>query len=55
VVTAVIIWFDFSTSAPFTSLAKIGLPIPRAMAGLLIAATGFPAYWLWGRRGKAAR
>lgn len=55
VVTAVIIWFDFSTSAPFSSLAKFGIHVPRAMAGLLIAATGFPAYWLWGRRGKAAR
>jgi amino acid transporter len=55
VVTAVIIWFDFSTSAPFASLAKFGIHVPRAMAGLLIAATGFPAYWLWGRRGASAR
>jgi APA family basic amino acid/polyamine antiporter len=45
-VTAVIIWSDFSSSAPFE-----GTFIPRAMAGLLIAATGFPVYWLWrGRR-----
>lgn len=45
-VTAVIIWSDFSSSAPFE-----GTFIPRAMAGVLIAATGFPVYWLWyGRR-----
>jgi amino acid transporter len=50
-VTAVIIWSDFSTSAPFAGLARVGIPIPRAMAGVLIAATGFPVYWLWrGRR-----
>ncbi len=53
VVTAVIIWSDFSSSAPFASLAKLGLPVPRAMAGVLIAATGFPVYWLWWRRAKA--
>lgn len=53
VVTAVIIWSDFSSSTPFTSLAAIGIPVPRAMAGLLIAATGFPVYWLWWRRAKA--
>jgi len=47
VVTAVIIWSDFSSSAPFSSLAAIGIPIPRAMAGVLIAATSFPIYWLW--------
>ncbi len=51
VVTAVIIWSDFSSSAPFEGLAKLGIPIPRAMAGVLIAATSFPIYWLWrGRR-----
>ncbi|MCC6348835.1 MAG: amino acid permease [Candidatus Eisenbacteria bacterium] len=55
VVTAVIIWSDFSSSAPFTSLARLGLPVPRAMAGVLIAATGFPVYWLWWRRGRTAR
>lgn len=54
-VTAVIIWSDFSTSAPFASLARIGLPVPRAMAGVLIAAAGFPVYWLWkGRHGRRA-
>ena len=52
VVTAVIIWSDFSSSAPFAGLAKLGIPVPRAMAGVLIAATGFPAYWLWKRRGS---
>jgi amino acid transporter len=52
-VTAVIIWSDFSNSAPFASLARIGLPVPRAMAGVLIAATGFPVYWVWkARRGR---
>jgi hypothetical protein len=51
-VTAVIIWSDFSSSAPFASLLKFGIPVPRAMAGALIAATGFPVYWLWkGRHG----
>ena len=49
-VTAVIIWSDFSSSAPFTSLARLGVPVPRAMAGALIAATGFPVYWLWKAR-----
>jgi amino acid transporter len=53
VVTAGIIWFDFSNSAPFATLAKYGIPVPRAMAGVLIAATGFPVYWLWWRRAKA--
>jgi amino acid transporter len=46
VVTGVIIWSDFSNSG-----AIPGTVIPRAMAGVLIAATGFPVYWLWrGRR-----
>lgn len=53
VVTAVIIWSDFSTSAPFTGLAKVGVPVPRAMAGVLIALTGFPVYWIWRRRPAA--
>ena len=53
VVTAVIIWSDFSSSAPFAGLAKLGVPVPRAMAGVLIAATGFPVYWLFWRRAKA--
>lgn len=58
VVTAVIIWSDFSSSAPFTGglfdvLAQANIRIPRAMAGVLIAATGFPVYWLWWRRAKA--
>jgi amino acid transporter len=52
-VTAVIIWSDFSHSAPFASLAHFGLPVPRAMAGVLIAATGFPVYWLW--KGRHSR
>jgi len=42
VVTAVIIWSDFSNSG-----AIPGTFIPRAMAGVLIAATGFPVYFLW--------
>ncbi len=53
VVTAVIIWSDFSSSAPFASLARIHVPVPRAMAGVLIAATGFPVYWIWKRRRAA--
>jgi len=49
IVTAIIIWSDFSNSGSIP-----GTPIPRAMAGVLIAATGFPVYWLWrGRRGAA--
>ncbi len=48
IVTAVIIWSDFSNSG-----AIPGTPIPRAMAGVLIAATGFPVYWLWRGRKKA--
>ena len=46
-VTAVIIWSDFSTSEHFAALARLGIPVPRAMAGVIIAATGFPVYWLW--------
>lgn len=42
VVTGVIIWSDFSNSG-----AIPGTFIPRAMAGVLIAATGFPVYFLW--------
>ncbi|MEO5618070.1 MAG: amino acid permease [Candidatus Eisenbacteria bacterium] len=53
VVTAVIIWSDFSSSAPFEGLAKLGIPVPRAMAGVLIAATSFPIYWLWRGRRRA--
>jgi hypothetical protein len=49
----VIIWYDFSSSAPFASLAKYGIFVPRAMAGVLIAATGLPVYWLWWRRANA--
>jgi basic amino acid/polyamine antiporter, APA family len=48
VVTGVIIWSDFSNSGPIP-----GTVIPRAMAGVLIAATGFPVYWLWRGRRKA--
>jgi basic amino acid/polyamine antiporter, APA family len=48
VVTAVIIYSDFSSSPKFE-----GTWIPRAMAGLLIAATGFPVYWLWRGRKRA--
>jgi amino acid transporter len=48
VVTAVIIWSDFSNSGPIPNTV-----IPRAMAGVLIAATGFPVYWLWRGRKKA--
>ena len=54
-VTVAIIWSDFSSSEKFASLARLGLPVPRAMAGVLIAATGFPVYWLWkARRARAA-
>ncbi len=48
VVTAVIIWSDFTNSGPIPHTI-----IPRAMAGVLIAATGFPVYWIWWRRAKA--
>jgi amino acid transporter len=48
VVTGVIIWSDFTHSG-----AIPGTPIPRAMAGVLIAATGFPVYWLWRGRRRA--
>ena len=47
-VTAVIIWSDFTSSEPFK-----GTFIPRAMAGVLIAATGFPVYYLWRGRTRA--
>ena len=51
VVTAVIIWSDFTNSGPIP-----GTPIPRAMAGVLIAATGLPVYWLgWRGRPRAPR
>jgi amino acid transporter len=50
IVTAVIIASDFSSSEPFTGLARLGLHVPRAAAGVLIAATGFPAYLLLRRR-----
>lgn len=54
VVTAVIIYSDFKDSAPFASLATYGIKIPRAMAGVLIAGTGLPVYWLWrGRKRRA--
>lgn len=49
-VTGVIIYSDFSASAPFVGLQQMGITVPRAMAGVLIAATGFPAYWLWRSR-----
>jgi amino acid transporter len=48
IVTTVIIWSDFSNSGPIPNTV-----IPRAMAGVLIAATGFPVYWLWRGRHKA--
>ena len=48
VVTGVIIWSDFSNSG-----AIPGTVIPRAMAGVLIAATGFPVYFLWRGRRRA--
>jgi len=56
-VTVVIIWSDFSSSTPLTIpgfhgplAAVLGL-VPRAGLGVLIAALGFPVYWLWkGRR-----
>jgi len=51
VVTAVIIWSDFTNSGPIP-----GTPIPRAMAGVLIAATGLPVYWFgWRGRPRAPR
>ena len=51
IVTAVIIWSDFTNSGPIP-----GTPIPRAMAGVLIAATGLPVYWLgWRGRGRTPR
>jgi len=55
----VIIWSDFTNSGaiPHTTfhLLHHTLSVPRAMAGVLIAATGFPVYWLWkGRHGGRA-
>jgi len=51
IVTAIIILSDFNNSGPIPHT-----PIPRAMAGVLIAATGFPVYYLWrGRRARPAR
>jgi len=47
-VTAAIIWSDFTNSGAIPHT-----PIPRAMAGVLIAATGFPAYFLWRARQRA--
>jgi amino acid permease len=47
-VTGVIIWSDFSNSGPIPHTI-----IPRAMAGVLIAATGFPVYYLWRGRKRA--
>ncbi len=46
-VTGIIIWSDFTNSG-----AIPGTPIPRAMAGVLIAATGFPVYWIWKARAR---
>jgi len=53
VVTAAIIYSDFSASPPFEGLASMGIIVPRAMAGVLIAATGFPVYWLWRGRKRS--
>jgi amino acid transporter len=51
VVTAVIIVSDFTNGGAIPHTF-----VPRAMAGVLIAATGFPVYYLWrGRRGTVAR
>ena len=52
-VTAVIIYSDFKASSPFVALAHMGITVPRAMAGVLIAATGFPVYWLWRGRQRS--
>src|ERR1043166_1919774 len=50
VVTAVIIVSDFANGGAIPHTF-----IPRAMAGVLIAATGFPVYYLWrGRHGQPA-
>jgi amino acid transporter len=55
-VTGVIIWSDFSSSPSFSSLARYGIQVPRAAAGVLISAIGFPVYWLWkGRHGAATK
>ncbi len=58
-VTAVIIWSDFSTSAPLR-VPGLGGPlgaalgvVPRAGLGVLIAALGLPVYWLWKGRHAA--
>jgi hypothetical protein len=44
-------WSDFTNSGAIPHT-----PVPRAMAGVLIAATGFPVYGLWRamHRGRAA-
>jgi len=57
-VTVVIVWSDFTSSTPLAitglhgPLASILGLVPRAGLGVLIAALGFPVYYLWkGRRG----
>jgi APA family basic amino acid/polyamine antiporter len=47
-VTGIIIWSDFTNGGPIPHTF-----IPRAMAGVLIAATGFPVYFLWRGRRRA--
>jgi amino acid transporter len=49
VVTLVIIISDFANGGPIPHTI-----IPRAMAGVLIAATGFPVYFIWKRRRAAS-
>jgi basic amino acid/polyamine antiporter, APA family len=53
-VTAAIIGYDFKSSEPFEGILRVThVPVPRAAAGVLIAALGFPVYWLW--KGRHAR
>ena len=58
-VTALIIWSDFSTSAPL-AIDGVGGPlgaalglVPRAGLGVFIALLGFPVYAIWKRGGRA--
>jgi APA family basic amino acid/polyamine antiporter len=60
-VTVVIIYSDFTSSTPLAipglqgPLASLLGLVPRAGLGVLVAALGFPVYWLWrGRRASAA-
>ena len=55
VVTVAIIASDFAASLDDPLPLPGGLSVPRAMLGVIVAAIGFPVYWVWkGRRGREA-